>query len=501
MRLRDRLRDRVRRSFEFVPRTRGAVRRVGERVVELVVEVPGFSGFARVTGVRPVSQRVPEAVASQLGGGPVVVVAARDAARDLRRRGIVVRPRSFEDLNVERARASTVLVPRLPTTTPLLAVFEHAHRILQRGGRLVIGLPGEEADARWCEQRSGALVRLAQRMGFALAADFAAPSGWFVFVRGDPPKLRLRELSTRDERAALELFRACFGYRMPRALWRWKYADGRGLAIGGFQGGRLVANYSATLRRVLLRDRETIACQPGDTMVLPEARGGRGGPFPATATTYMDLTFAWYRTAEFGYGFAGHRALRAGKALGLYAQVSEVDTVRWPPAFGDGPLPRVTRVNRRNAAVWTGRIEELWRMQRADLVEAVVQVRDYAYVEFRYLRHPTRRYEVLLVEGASPALVVLQEDGDRLELVDFVGPRRSIPAVVRVARHTAAVRGSREVHCLVTSPNTPLFVATGGVAAAHEAGISIEQKPQPRPVRPEDVANRWWLMSGDSDHR
>jgi hypothetical protein len=307
-----------------------------------------------------------------------------------------------------------------------------------------------------------------------------------------------------DQQRCLDLFESAFGYRMDERLWRWKYRDANPLGVGVWQGDRLVAFYGGMPRDVLVRGQAASAVQIGDVMVEPSQRGvmTRSGPFQIAASTFLERRIGNGRPHLLGFGFPTAKALQVAQRLGLYAEVDQIAQITWTAgaSWKQRIGMRMASVTPADAAV----VDMLWDRMASDFAGSIIGVRNWNYIEARYLRHPTVEYRCLLVKarfgGAAHALIVLRalEDGNA-ELVDIVGPRASFDAAVRAARDWAAgVRATRVTAWITASHANTLDLQSAEIASLDLFVPTNVWSPGPAV---DEVRGRWWLMAGDTDFR
>jgi len=306
-----------------------------------------------------------------------------------------------------------------------------------------------------------------------------------------------------DEKRCADLFEAAFGYRMDERLWRWKYRDAEPLGVGVWQGDRLVAFYGGMPRDVLVRGRAASAVQIGDVMVEPSERGvmTRSGPFQIAASTFLERRIGHGRPHLLGFGFPTAKALQVAQRLGLYAEVDRITQITW--TAGTNWRHRIGRrlkdATRADAAI----VNRLWDRMARDFADSILGVRNWNYIEARYLQHPTVEYRCLLLRrlfGAAQALIVLRplEDG-QAELIDIVGPRASFEAAVSAARHWAAGHGATRVRAWITASHAAALDFQSAEAAPLDLVVPTNVW-SPGPAV-DDVRGHWWLMAGDTDFR
>jgi hypothetical protein len=349
---------------------------------------------------------------------------------------------------------------------------------------------------------------LAVGCGFAVleVAPLAGPGGWTLIALRKDGRCRwhLGLAAEGDFPAIAGLFREVFQRPMTRALWEWKYGEGRGRAVLVWRGERLVAHYGGMRRRISYLGCPALGCQIGDVMVQVDERGvlTRRGPF-FLATAGFGALYAGYGSEHrITFGFPNERHARLGQRLGLYSVVGKIVELCWRDlSAGRRAGRRVRPLNGRGWRSWERLVARLWRQMRRDLQGAVVGVRDWSYLRHRYLLHPEHDYRLFLLLGPLGlrpyGLFVLRPLGRRCELVDLLGGLQHLPEVVRSALPIARRLGAEEVFGWITEGFAPLLGVAG--ATVRDPGIpvpTITWTPGPDPAQ---FRGRWWLMAGDSD--
>lgn len=324
--------------------------------------------------------------------------------------------------------------------------------------------------------------------------------------RGPTPRWRIAASAAEDEPAIRQLFEKVFAQPLSPALFQWKYGGGRGRAVVARREGQLAAHYGGVSRPISYRHSPAQAYQITDVMVAPAERGvlTRKGPFFLTAASFAEMFVGFGTDHLLAFGFPNARAMRVGERLELYAEVGQLVEVYWPPEPGrlSWNLSR-QRLKDPDDASFQRCADALWGQMRRDLPNAIVGVRDAAWLQYRYLSHPDQDYWVLLVSRRLPpralGIVVLRQDDQRAELLDLVAPLNHIPLLVRVARHLASEWGVAELYCWISSTFAELFERCEGERRA--LNVSIPMIRWCEGPAPQEVCDRWWLMSGDTDFR
>jgi len=306
-----------------------------------------------------------------------------------------------------------------------------------------------------------------------------------------------------DEPELLALFARAFGHAMSPDQWHWKYAAAEHGGALVRKNGQVIAFYGGMPRPIRFFGKEDTAVQIGDVMVDP-AQGRvltRHGPFFKAASAYLERFIGPQKDYCLGFGFPSKRVNRLAEHLGLYASVGEVQEASWGPLR---PRPHLTVSIRPLIAKQTGLVEPLWQKMAEECSNAILPVRDGAYILHRYLEHPTTFYHVFLVRrrlvGRAFGLLVLRDHGDGgVELLDLVGPLGHLPSLVGIARQVTGGLGRQKLFAWLTEPVAKALAASHPQLVATD--VSIPTSIWQIPSEVERLRDRWWLMGGDADFR
>ena len=343
------------------------------------------------------------------------------------------------------------------------------------------------------------------------AEAFTLLASRFGLARQDAATWRLEKqprwlpgwIGPEHEAQCFDLFEKAFGYRIAPALWRWKYRDAPNPGMGAWRDGELVAFYGGMPRPVRFLGQPALTLQIGDVMVHPAERGvmTRSGAFRIAASIYINRSAGHGRPYLTGFGFPTSKHLQVAHKLGLYEQVDQVAELVWPA--GEGWNSRLLRVEKLGPAHGSC-IDSAWEAMAQDFRDSVLGVRDAAYVQRRYLEHPTVAYECLLVRklltGAVQGVAVMRlVDPGQAELMDLIGPRRHFPALVAAARRWAHRQGAVKLRAWVTASHAHLLDGTH--PTVNPMDLAVPAPAWNWGISPDELRNRWWLMAGDTDFR
>ena len=137
------------------------------------------------------------------------------------------------------------------------------------------------------------------------------------------------------------------------------------------------------------------------------------------------------------------------------------------------------------------------------LQDQVVGVRDWNYLQSRYLQHPTMTYQLYLVSsrltGIPIGIIVIRVLDDTLELLDIIAHPRHLPTLVHCLRRLTWNLGKSQAYAWITTQNAHLFA--GDTGETTPTGIIIPHNCWTPGIPVSELADRWWLMGGDTDFR
>jgi hypothetical protein len=341
--------------------------------------------------------------------------------------------------------------------------------------------------------------------------DFAALAARFGLERVQDGAWRIKRaprwqpgwLDHAHEAQFLDLFEAAFGYRMDPRLWHWKYDSVPRPGMGVWRDAKLLAFFGALPREVLLFGQSQSCVQIADVMVHPLERGvmTRSGALLVSAASYIERSVGYGRPHLFGFGFPTGKHLALAQKLGLYEPVDTMRELTW--TSGEQWSGRMVSTRAVTAADASA-IDRLWQAMAKDFKGDILGVRDFAFVERRFLRHPTVEYTCLLVRrrftGRAIGMVALRMvDGQTAELMDLIAPRGAFATLVGVARGWAAERGAAKLRAWVTTSHEPLLAATKPQVTPMD--LAVPANVWTRGPAPAELRGKWWLMAGDTDFR
>jgi len=337
------------------------------------------------------------------------------------------------------------------------------------------------------------------------------------FTKTHVPRWKITPMTPDQQPAICDLFNKVFAKPMSPAFWNWKYGQGRGLGITAWSEDQLIAHYGGSLREILYFGQPKTAVQITDVMVLSKERGvlTRKGAFFLTTASFLEYYIGYGVKTWIGFGFPSRRHVQLAQNLHLYAPVGEVVELRYPSLENLPTLSRPSELmpwrekfsfrglaRRWRTKAWnkTKLVHNLWIEMANCLNQSLVGVRDWQRVHYRYLSHPHHQYELFFVtqDQRIVALVVLHFEGELCKLMDFIGHLDYVPLAVQHVRHLAQQRGIAHISLWITEHFISTFPARDRTQLTLEIAVPHNIWTQTFP--PSDVAERWWLMAGDTDY-
>ncbi len=327
----------------------------------------------------------------------------------------------------------------------------------------------------------------------------------FRFTKIHPPRWKITEVTATDKDAIKQLFGEVFKpEQMTDELWEWKYGQGRGLGIAAWQNGQMIAHYGAISRTIHYFGKPKLAVQIADVMVANKQRAvfTRQGVFFLIMTTFSESYVGYSAKTWIGYGFPNKRAMQLAQRLGLYATVGKMVELRWQPVPGKPYLwSRIRHLQAEDLNKNKLIINKLWQQMASSLTTALVGIRDFAYIQHRYLLHPHHHYELLLVTrrftGQALGIAIIQRQQEVCRIMDFIGDLKYIPKVIQQVRRLAGLWGMKQVTVWITTNFLTVF--SQQEVEQYDLEISIPHNIWSQCVPTEEIDGHWWLMSGDTD--
>ncbi len=310
-------------------------------------------------------------------------------------------------------------------------------------------------------------------------------------------------LETIDISKLQVLFNEIFGTQITQEFLKWKYRDAKHLGTAIEKDEQLLSYYGGMPRDVFYRRKIIHAVQIGDVMVHPNQRGAftRKGAFYKMADAYIEKKIGFQKEYSLAFGFPSQRAYKLGKCLGFYDVVDSLVELEW----GSG--------KKKYLGFWSYRevknldensVSKLWEDMKYSLKESIVGVRNFKWINERYLKHPQNTYKVLTIKRVwnknIKAIIFLKEHEDgSLEWMDMIGNVADLPLMWTIAYHYMSQYGFKKLFCWITKSQVDFFKASNPIV--HDIDIVIPFIVKNAVMNIKNIKNHWWLMSGDIDFK
>jgi hypothetical protein len=315
----------------------------------------------------------------------------------------------------------------------------------------------------------------------------------------------VREVSSAEAPKMRALFEQIFKKEMSQALWDWKYTRGGSVGMGVWRGDELVAHYGGMAANILFKGTPGPAVQICDVMVNQSLRQAvrKSSLFYLATSAFIERYGGYGNRFPCGYGFPSDRHMELAEHLKFYAPVGRMWELNWDLAAAPRMplLLKTVAIDSGNFEQHRATLDNLAEQQCAAMPDRVLVRKNAAWVEWRFLRHPHERYELLLVthrlSGKVVGLCVLKVEPERVLWMDALAPTAHLPALAQVARAAAWRLERRKLSLWCSEPDRDSFGAVGAAEALPIITPANIWTPGPTP---EELHNRWWLLTGDTDY-
>ena len=327
-----------------------------------------------------------------------------------------------------------------------------------------------------------------------------------LFKKTTVPKWRLQLLNKQHLEKMLSLFSLSFNHVMSPALWQWKYASEQANEICVWEKGELIAHYGGIPRDIIFFGKAKIAVQIGDVMVKPSRRGAlsRSGPFFRVTATFMERYTGFGKPFLISFGFPNERHMKVAHHLGLYDKVGHMEEISWPALTSRPRLFTALRIIEEDKIhLFKNSINSLWQLMAQNLQNSIVGVRDYQYLIERYIKHPERSYQFLVVKNRvskqARGIIVLNISNERCDIIDIISSIKDIPLLMLHSQRFAGAHHCEKVYCQISNSFSVFFETPG--YHREILNVQIASDIWSQGPKTKSLLNKWWLMSGDMDCR
>ena len=302
------------------------------------------------------------------------------------------------------------------------------------------------------------------------------------------------------------LFLTCFGDDISPYFLQWKYATSQGLGLGAYsdsdgQKSKLIGFIGGLPREVYWCGQSVKAIQICDVMVHPSFRHlqPKKGVFQQLATRFLANLISSDGPYQLGYGFPSQRAFRLANRLKLYEAVDDMVRVEWRcQKTLRGFLSRSREINQEDKDI----VDCLGQAMHRSFDQSIIGRRDWAYLDARYLKHPTESYICRMVNstitGQPLGVIVLKRhEADVFEWVDIIAPRKRFDLLIHAALRFTRRAQANELFSWITSSHQDLF--NSGSPRVTPLDIVIPAYNAVQAPAIDNILSRWFLMPGDSD--
>jgi len=343
-----------------------------------------------------------------------------------------------------------------------------------------------------------------------------------------------------DEPGISRLFKVVFNHHLSPRGWVWRFTecptDARPFIVLAKDGGRIMGHTASLVFDLKYHDTILRVQQATGYMIHPNYRGGYGG---IATQIYRRALEGWQaHGVDCGYAFPNRAGYTVVKKLHRYKDFITIRTyfkrLTWRPAaakrlrvgwavkaidvttrLGIALSLRIILQNPSRGIRYTwvtsldeGQIDEFWRAVK-DRYE-IMLVRDYRYLDWRYIRKPTGEYEILQAEregkvlGIAVVKVVPQRHGVVGMIMECLSKDAHLLTQLLARSLLRFAERRVDVACCRVSLGDPLQEQLRGLGFLYKAGrfddYSVYQVYTSK-AREEDFRDpsKWHITLGDCD--
>lgn len=317
------------------------------------------------------------------------------------------------------------------------------------------------------------------------------------FRRLSKPKTELRLLETPQQITALYPHLSHrHSEQLPQALWDWRYAQLPGRAASAWQGLDLNSFCGMQVRHLVRNHQPLHALQVQDW--LSEASAELDQSALQCCLTLLERWTGYACAYELGLGFFSHAMLRELEKQKMFRRNTAVYQYRLHADIGYPQFS--TRIKHLKPEQDADKINQLWAEMQSEFTDALLGVRDWANIQYRYEQYPCAHADMYILSqrftGKPLALLVLRRvDEQTCELIDYVGSLQHIEHALTQSQRIAARWGCEHLIFRYSGAFSQQLPMLSDKAELQDYSLAFScWNPGP------DVGElRYWFSGGDID--
>lgn len=322
---------------------------------------------------------------------------------------------------------------------------------------------------------------------------------WFRFQKHS---LVYESISPVLENGFLGLWEEVFSSTTTYKKISWKYQN-NGVGIGAFENNDLSGFIGGCSRTVFWGDDIIQTVQLTDVMTAKKFRSlyRTNGIFFRMASLFLDSKVGYGKEFLLGFGFPSNRAFRLAKTLGLYEKVDSMVQLTWKVKSNPSSYILTTQEFNNDLSQV---LEELWLEMLDSLGDSIVGDRSIDFLYHRYRDHPENIYKFVLIKNRITrkfiSLAILRDcDEEGLEVVDIIGGAQNFSITIKALIRFTFKLSRNNLFLWITNSHKKYFEI--GKFEIKDLSISVPCNTWSPGPSADQLKNKWFLMSGDTDFR
>lgn len=308
---------------------------------------------------------------------------------------------------------------------------------------------------------------------------------------------KLKDNSTTLE--LISLFQKIFKEKMTEDFWNWKYSKSKhNLALYNEQNN-IVGFYGGMQRELICFGISKNCSQVSDTMITEYARGGIGkkSRLYKLISTFGEDNVGLNKPYFLVYGFPNYRVMKVARLLEVYTQTDKIMECRWPSKDF-----KTNSLYNSFSNIEHEEVNSLWEDMKNEFGDRIIGVRDYDYIQYRYINHPKYTYNLYSIYDENQKLqsiIIGRKEKNIFRLMDIITLKKHYKKSINTAISIANELNCDDLVFWVTKSQHDLFKTDHSNATYKDIKISIATYKLLDSCKLEDIKDKWWLTAGDSD--
>jgi len=297
-----------------------------------------------------------------------------------------------------------------------------------------------------------------------------------------------------------KLFMETFDNPMTNEFWNWKYGNNKGEAIVAISNNEVIAHYGGIKRDILYFGQKEKAIQVCDVMVNISSRGNlQKGVFFSMATKFLDNFIGFNSPSLLGYGFPNQRLTKLANKLNIYQKVGKIIELKFKPFENNNIFFTMENFDYSDKHIQI--INTIWQKIKTEYKQYIIGIRDYSYINYRYLQHPIYTYKVILVKNTNEnkyiGIIIYKKQEQSIFILDIIACQQDTKQVLNTFLNLDNIQNATAIRFWISEHFSKAFLLEN--TDILDIKISIPINIWSKGPDFDTLNEKWYLTAGDSD--